>query len=295
MLKFAAFSLLSFLPSCQGFKIAGQSYASLEAFQQSGHRCGAETLSDERLEAMNVRIAAVDDHDHLRGEVEEASVLHAASVGGGIPVYWHTIVKTDGTGTLPANAIQDSIDVLNAAFKNKGIFYYAGGEVTVNDDWYDESTWSSEKDMKTALRQGGNNALNVYSSSAGGYLGYAYFPDILTTSNAILDGVVILDESVPGGSASPYDLGDTLVHEVGHWFGLYHTFERGCNGAGDEISDTPAEASPAYGCPAGRDTCSSPGSDPIYNFMDYSDDSCMDHFTPKQFRRMMNGFKAYRL
>jgi hypothetical protein len=87
---------------------------------------------------------------------------------------------------------------------------------------------------------------------------------------------------------------DTLAHEVGHWMGLYHTFQGGCD-VGDEIADTPAELKPASGCPVGRDTCPGVGVDPIHNMMDYSSDNCLYEFVPGQALIMQAQWEIYRI
>jgi hypothetical protein len=162
--------------------------------------------------------------------------------------------------------------------------------VTTNQSWYDARPNSTaERQMKQALRQGDMKTLNIYSTGGGGYLGWAYFPTSIDASNLWLDGVVIMDQSMDGGTIARYNEGDTATHEVGHWLGLYHTFDGGCQGSGDLVDDTEPERSAAYGCPIDRNTCKGKddtGPDPIFNFMDYTDDACMYQFTEGQAFRM---------
>ena len=98
--------------------------------------------------------------------------------------------------------------------------------------------------------------------------------------------IQLLDESLPGGNSDGSNLGDTLVHEMGHYFGLEHTFEKGCRGEGDYVSDTPAVRKPNYRCKKVDSCPNNPGKDAIENFMDYTPDSCMDRFSPGQAWRM---------
>ncbi len=222
-----------------------------------------------------------------------------------VPVYFHVV--TDGKiGAVTDAQIAAQIAVLNNTFSaGEGgaatgfSFKLAGTTRTDNAGWfYTNPGGTDERSMKAALKQGGDNALNLYSTTAGDYLGWAYLPDITEKAGQqVLDGVVFDWESIPGTSttyAGRYDQGETATHEVGHWLNLEHTFFGGCNAKGDFVDDTPAEKTPTSGCPAGKDTCTAPGLDPIHNYMDYSYDSCYTEFTAGQVQRMRDAWLLYR-
>nr|AYM52681.1 hypothetical protein [Aggregicoccus edonensis] len=256
--------------------------------------CGTRQPTEEELSKVN---------EHLARHAENAKAKKPGGGGGSVTggtlnVYFHVINQGSGVnnGDLTAQMIADQLTVLNDAYRAWGwSFNLVATTRTTNSSWFNTcDQTATETAMKTALRQGTADDLNLYSCNpGGGLLGWATFPDWYA-SNPKDDGVVMLYSSVPGGSAAPYNLGDTATHEVGHWMGLYHTFQGGCAKTNDSVSDTPAERSSAFGCPTGRDTCSGAGLDPIKNFMDYTDDACMDHFTAGQDARMDQMFSAYR-
>jgi len=206
-----------------------------------------------------------------------------------IPVAWHVVRSGASTsqGNVTDQMIADQIAVLNAAFANTNFqFNLVTTTRTTNSSWYTGCAGSQENAMKQALNIDPATTLNAYSCApTGGILGYSYLPSSWPEGD-FHHGIVVLHSTLPGGTAAPYNLGDTATHEVGHFLGLYHTFQGGCSGNGDFVADTPPEASPAFGCPAGRDTCAGGGDDPIENFMDYTDDFCMDEFTSGQSDRI---------
>ncbi len=226
-----------------------------------------------------------------------------------IPVYVHVIKGKHRGERVPAGPkkVARVISVLNKSFagdqnplgaSTRYRFKLRRTDYTRRDGWYHAFLYGPrDSRAKRKLHRGGPGSLNLYINGGGprGYpvLGWARFP-WQYKSRPRLDGVTVNVAGLPGGIASGYNLGDTAVHETGHWLGLFHTFQGGCSTSNDLVADTPAEAEPSYYCETTRDSCESPGLDPVNNFMDYSLDSCMNMFTPGQVRRMDTSFERWR-
>lgn len=266
------------------FMIGGRDFGTQDAFIGGGRRCGTSALNDFQKARIRAHMATFD-------------TAGAAEVGPiEVPVVFH-VIHSGAQGNLSDAKLDEQLAVLNDCFRPHAIhFTRVGVTRTDNPSWFKMTmTSAAERKAKTALCVDSTRHLNFYTAAIGaGLLGWATFPSELS-ADPKMDGVVVLHSTLPGGASAPYDLGKTAVHEVGHWLGLYHTFEGGCQPPGDEVADTPSEARPNSG-PADptRDTCPGGGPDPVTNYMDYTDDSGMVEFTPGQAQRIRQQVNLYR-
>ncbi|NNK81451.1 MAG: zinc metalloprotease, partial [Flavobacteriales bacterium] len=225
-----------------------------------------------------------------------------------IPVVVH-VVYNNGSENISDAQVQSQIDVLNADFRR------------FNSDA--DGTWSQAEDSEiefclatvdpngnatngitrtsTSTSAFGTNDQVKFNSSggkdawdasqymnmwvcdiSGGILGYAQFPG----GSSSTDGIVIDYQyfGTIGTASAPFDLGRTATHEVGHYLNLRHIWGDGGCSVDDFVSDTPTSDNPNYGCATGHVSCGS--TDMVQNYMDYSDDACMNLFTAGQNVRM---------
>jgi hypothetical protein len=226
-----------------------------------------------------------------------------------IDVHAHVVGTRSKRGPSRDRVLRQ-VNVMNRAFQAQQsaqgaatsyVFRLASYDRVRNARWHTAGPGSAANTaMRRALKRGGADDLNLYfhrPQLPGGpvLLGFATFPwDVARFPR--VDGVSLHLGSLPGGNLRGFDRGDTATHEVGHWLGLFHTFEgQRCRGAGDEVEDTPLQKTPSSTCKGTEDSCPlAPGNDPVFNFMDYSPDSCMNQFTPGQVLRMDTNWLAFR-
>ncbi len=269
-------------------------FAEEKPFTPIRYRCGTPPPTpSEKIQANRVTNALRTARSNFRGRTV-------------VPIRFH-VIHQGQRGYLPDRQLKAQVALLNRVYAPASIeFRIEDIGLHENDFWFvGEPGTDAEIEMKTELGKDTARSLNLYTlEPGGGLLGYATFPWWYNDSPQ-LDGVIIHHASLPDASRPwlqqpwPYDLGMTAVHEIGHWCGLYHTFQGGCDAPGDDVNDTAYEASAATGCPLHRPS-SCPGEvgfDPVENYMDYSDDGCMKQFTQLQYQRVkdMVGYYRYQL
>lgn len=222
-----------------------------------------------------------------------------------IPVVVHVLYNADAEN-IPDSLIHSQIAALNRDFgqllsskytsasASKIEFVLATADPSGIQTTGITRTKTTNKNFQTGAsimntNQGGIDAwpveyyLNLWVGNIAGVLGYAYMPGTMH------DGVVINYRYFGLNNKPPFHLGRTVTHEVGHWLNLYHTWglNTGCE-ADDEVEDTPNSSEPNFGCKLDHPSCGV--IDMVENFMDYSDDACMNLFTKGQVDRMESLF-----
>ncbi len=243
-----------------------------------------------------------------------------------IPVVVHIVYKTQAQN-LSIAQISSQIDVLNEDYRRTNtdaantpsLFANVAADVeiefrlaarTPDGKWTNGitrtqtnvSSFSQSSDNVKFSSTGGNDIwdrntyLNIWVCNlGGGLLGYAQMPG----GPANTDGVVILYSAFgrTGLVQAPYNKGRTCTHEVGHWLNLYHIWGDdfgSCSGS-DYVNDTPNQADENYSCPTFPESSCNNTSDMFMNYMDYTDDDCMNLFTNGQKARILgtlNGVRA---
>jgi PKD repeat protein len=197
--------------------------------------------------------------------------------GADVEIEWCPAVVDPNGNIMP----EPGIDRVNL-----GVTSYSSSS-TINSNVKPQTYWDP------------NRYCNIWTVNfSGSLLGYAQFPNVnlqgIGTNNggATTDGVVVRHTAFGrvGNVQSPYNGGRTLTHELGHWLGLRHIWGDGSScSATDYCDDTPKASAANYGCPV-KNSCNDGTPDPndmVENYMDYTNDACMNIFTQCQKTRML--------
>lgn len=285
------------------------------AFSQNSRNCGTmEHLEFLKAQDKTIEAKMNEIENHTADYVQNINSTKTSGVIT-IPVVVHVLYNTS-TQNISDAQIKSQIDVLNEDFRRlnadrtnlPSAFSSIAADAEINFCLASKapngsattgiirksttvSSFSSNNGVKYNS-QGGSDAwntsqyLNIWVCNlSGGLLGYAQFPG----GPAATDGVVILYSAFgrTGTLSAPYNKGRTTTHEVGHWLNLRHIWgDASCGN--DYVNDTPTQQTSNYGCPSYPHVTCSNGSagDMFMNYMDYTDDGCMNTFTLGQKNRM---------
>lgn len=289
-------------------------FISLTLLAQSERNCSTMSNLQFRKQAnpqLEKRMQSIEAFTQNRVQKMRSASVNTTVIT--IPVVVHVIYNTPEENISEAQ-IQSQIDVLNEDFRrlnaDKDDLWQQAADTQIQfcmakTDPEGKPTngitrkassrtiWGTEDVMKRAST-GGVDAwdtsvyLNMWVCNIGnGYLGYAQFPG----GSPLTDGVVMSPQyfgSYQKGTGfylkAPFNLGRTATHEVGHFFNLRHIWGDGGCSQDDFVSDTPVSDAANYNCRATHTSCGT--KDMVQNYMDYSDDFCMNLFTQGQKDRM---------
>lgn len=212
-----------------------------------------------------------------------------------IPIHFH-VIRGNEQGSVAKEHVEMQLKVLNRAFADGRIAFVERSLEYINiNDWFRMGLGSdAEWENKKAYSKETRTCLNFYVSNllGTGAHGYARQPWEFKYFNHILDGVVVHYGTLPGlprkKRNGEVNKGSVGVHEVGHWFGLHHTYEGYGVPPGDAVDDTPRQHAPSRrrAAPGTDRSQPYPEEEPCANYMDKASDDCRNYFTPGQFFRI---------
>ncbi len=281
----------------------------------NGDKCHSMKVLNQQLKdnpGLEQRMYEIEKH--TRTLIANKGAANKGKPGGGttpppptpytgtvtIPVYVH-VIYSNAAQNISETQINSQITVLNNDFNDSNYnnvpaeFASVAANTninftlnSVNIKRYSDNTssWGTNNNVKTKYPPVAGYLNFWVCEIGGGILGYAQFPG----GNAATDGVVISPQYF-GVTSGPYGLGRTATHEVGHWLNLRHIWGDGRCSQDDFVTDTPSSDRANYGCP-NYPTVHCQSADMTMNYMDYTDDACMNMFTLGQNDRMRTIFAA---